>query len=180
MKRVLVVLAGLVLALCVGCVFLGYFVAIPRVKDGVRTGIDEAVSTYVAPQIAGIGIAPNPGTYTLSEDQVNQQIQSSGGANLQDLRFRISPSGLTFNFGEQGQQLAYTAQVSAVDGKLHVETADLTGIPTWIVPSTAISHGVEDGINGYLAEHNLRLTRVTLQDGSMTLVLDGATATPVS
>ncbi len=172
MKRVLVISAGLVLALCVGCVFLGYFVAIPRVKDSVRTGIDEAVATYVAPQIAGIGIAPKPGTYTLDEEQVNEQIRSSGGTNLQDLRFQITPSGLRFDFGEQGQDLAYTAQVSAVDGKLHVETADLTGIPSWIVPSSAISRGVEDGINAYLTEHNLRLASVTLQDGSMELVLE--------
>lgn len=179
MKRILLILVGLLLALCVVCVGLGYFVAIPKVKDGVEDGVNEAVATNVAPLIAGIGVAPEPGTYTLTEDQVNQQILATG-ADLKDLRLEITPTGLELHFGEQGQNLAYTAQVSAVDGKIHIETADLTGIPSWIVPASAISRGVEDGINTYLAEHNLIVTSVTLQDGSMTLVLADAGATPVS
>lgn len=182
MKRVLLILVGLVLVLCVACVGLGYFVAIPRVKDGVQTGINEAVATNVAPLIAGIGVAPAPGTYTLTEAQVNQQIQASG-ADLKDLRFEITPNGLEIQFGEQGQDVGYTAQVSAVDGKIQVDSADVTGIPTWIVPASAISDGIEDGINNYLAEHNLVVTSVTLQDGSMTLMLEsagGAVATPVA
>ena len=178
MKRVLLITAGIVLALCVACVFLGYFVAIPRVKDGVQDGVEEAVSTYVAPQIAGIGIAPEAGTYTLTEDDVNQQIQT-GNPDLQDLRLEITPAGLELHFGEQGQDVSYTAQVSAVDGRIQIEGADLTGIPTWIVPTGAISDGVEDGINTYLDENGLTVSSVTMQDGSMTLVLEDA-ATPVS
>ena len=90
MKRILLITVGLVLALCIVCVFAGYFVAIPRVKDGVEDGVDEAVSTYVAPQIAGLGVEPGPGTYTLSEDQVNQQIQT-GDADLAGSAGSISP-----------------------------------------------------------------------------------------
>lgn len=179
MKRVLLITAGLVLALCVACVFVGYFVAIPRVKEGVQDGVNEAVSTYVAPQIAGLGIAPAAGTYTLSEDAVNNQILGSD-ASLQDLRFEITPAGLELHFGEQGQDVSYTAQVSAVDGKLQIENADLSGIPTWIVPADAISKGFEQGLNNYLAENNLVVSSVTLQDGSMTLVLEGAGSAPAS
>ena len=179
MKRILLITVGLVLALCVVCVFAGYFVALPRVKDGVEDGVDEAVATYVAPQIAGVGIVPGPGTYTLGEDQVNEQIQS-GDADLQDLRLDISPAGLELHFGEQGQDVSYTAQVSAVDGKIDVQSADLSGVPTWIIPTDAITRGVERGINTYLAEHDLVVTSVTLQNGSMTLVLDSAPATPAA
>lgn len=179
MKRVLLITLAAVLILCVACMGLGYFVAIPRIKDGVEDGVNEAVATYVAPEIAGIGIAPEPGTYTLSEDQVNDRIKT-GDASLQDLRLDITPAGLEMHFGEQGQDISYTAQVSAVDGKIDIQNADLTGIPTWIVPTGAISNGVEQGINSYLAEHNLIVTSVTLQDGSMTLVLDSGVATPVS
>ena len=178
MKRALLILVGLVLALCVVCMGLGYFVAIPRVKDGVQTGINEAVATNVAPLIAGIGVAPDPGAYTLTEDEVNQQIQTSG-ANVQDLRFEITPNGLELQFGEQGQDVGYTTQVRAVDGQLRVDDSQVTGIPSWLVPASAISHGIEDGINDYLVEHNLIVSSVTLQDGSMTLVLANAGATPV-
>lgn len=179
MKRILLITAGIVLALCVACVFLGYFVAIPRVKDGVQDGVEEAVSTYVAPQIAGIGLSPEAGTYTLTEEAVNQQIQT-GDTDLQDLRLDITPAGLELHFGEQGQDLSYTAQVSAVDGKIQIEGADLTGIPTWIIPTGAISGGVEDGINTYLTDNNLTVSSVTMQDGSMTLVLEDAGGAPAS
>jgi hypothetical protein len=179
MKRILLITVGVVLLLCVFCVGLGYFVAVPRIKDGVEDGVNQAVATYVAPEIAGIGIEPKPGAYTLSEDQVNERIRT-GDADLQDLRLDITPAGLELHFGEQGQDVSYTAQVRAVDGKLDIQGADLTGIPTWIIPTDAISNGVEQGINTYLVEHNLIVTSVTLQEGSMTLVLADAAATPVS
>ena len=115
----------------------------------------------------------------MSEDQVNERIKT-GDPDLQDLRLDITPAGLQMHFGEQGQNISYTAQVSAVDGKIDIQGADLTGIPTWIVPSDAISKGVEQGINTYLEENNLMVTSVTLQEGSMTLVLADAEATPAS
>lgn len=179
MKRILLITAAAVLLLCVACVGIGYFVAIPRVKTGVEDGVNQAVSTYVAPQIAGLGIAPTAGTYTLTEDEVNKQILGSD-ANLQDLRFSITPSGLELHFGEQGQDVSYTAQVSAVDGKLQIDNADLSGIPTWIIPTGAISKGFEQGLNTYLAENNLIVTSVTLQEGGMTMVLEDAGSTPAS
>jgi len=179
MKRILLITIAVVLVLCVACMGVGYFVAIPRLKNGVEDGVNQAVATYVAPEIAGLGIAPEPGTYTLSEDQVNERIKT-GDPDLQDLRLDITPAGLQMHFGEQGQNISYTAQVSAVDGKIDIQGADLTGIPTWIVPSDAISKGVEQGINTYLEENNLMVTSVTLQEGSMTLVLADAGATPAS
>jgi hypothetical protein len=179
MRRVLLITVAVVLILCVGCAGLGYFVAVPRIKTGVEDSVNEAVSTYVAPQIAGVGADPQPGTYTVSEEQVNEQI-STGDTNLKDLRLDITPAGLELHFGEQGQNVAYTAQVSAVDGKIDIQDADLTGVPTWLVPAGAISKGVEQGINTYLEEHGLIVTSVTLQEGSMTLVLADAAATPAS
>ena len=176
MPRILMITAGVLLALCILCVGLGYFVAIPRVKDGVEDGVDQAVATYVVPQIAGIGATPEAGTYTLNEEDINSRIQSDN-ADLQDLRFVITPAGLELRFGEQGQDVAYTAQVSAVDGKIEIQGANLDGIPTWIIPSGAISNGLESGINDYLEENNLVVSSVTMQEGSMTLVLeDAATA----
>lgn len=179
MPRILAITAGVLLALCIGCVVVGYFVAIPRVKDGVQDGVQEAVATYVAPQIAGLGVAPGPGTYTLTDEDVNQQIRT-GGTNLQDLRFGITPEGLELRFGEQGQDVAYSAGVRAVDGRIEVDEASLSGIPTWILPASAISNGVEDGINTYLEENGLVVSSLTLQQGSMTLVLEEGAPAPAS
>lgn len=174
MPRILMITAGVLLVLCVGCVLLGYFVAIPRVQDGVEDGIDQAVSTYVVPEIAGIGATPGAGTYTLTEDDINSRIQT-GNASLQDLRFVITPAGLELRFGQQGQDLAYTAQVSAVDGRIEIQGEDLSGIPTWIISTNTISDGLESGINRYLDENNLIVSSVTMQEGSMTLVLEDGT-----
>lgn len=176
MPRILMITAGVLLALCIGCVALGYFVAIPRVKDGVEDGVEQAVATYVVPQIAGIGATPEAGTYTLTETDINNQIQT-GDADLSDLRFVITPAGLELRFGEQGQDVAYSAQVSAVDGKIQIEGADLDGVPTWIIPTGAISDGLERGINNYLEANGLIVSSVTMQDGSMTLMLEDGTPT---
>lgn len=173
MPRILLITAGLVLALCVACVFLGYFVAIPRVQDEVEDGVEEGVATYVVPQIAGIGVTPEAGTYTLTEDDINNQIQT-GDADLENLRFLITPAGLELHFGEQGQDVVYTAQVSAVDGKIDIRDADLDGIPTWIVPTGSISNGLERGINDFLTQNSLSVSSITMQDGSMTMVLEDA------
>lgn len=173
MPRLLVVTAGVLLALCVACVGLGYFVAIPRVKDGVEDGIDQAVSTYVVPQIAGIDVTPEAGTYTITEEAINNQIAASN-AELEGLRFLITPVGLQLGFGEQGRDVAYTAQVSAVDGEIDIQSANLDGIPGWILPASAITNGLERGINDYLAANNLVVTSVTMQDGSMTMMLEDA------
>ncbi|MEZ4529555.1 MAG: hypothetical protein R2855_00875 [Thermomicrobiales bacterium] len=175
MPRILMISAGVLLGLCILCVGLGYFVAVPRFKEGVEDGVNQAVSTYVVPQIAGIGATPAAGTYTLTEDDINDQIQT-GDADLSDLRFIITPAGLELRFGEQGQDVAYTAQVSAVDGKIEIQGANLDGIPTWIIPAGSISNGLESGINDYLAENNLVVSSVTMQEGSMTLVLEDAPA----
>lgn len=173
MPRILMITAGVLLGLCILCVGLGYFVAVPRIKDGVADGVDQAVSTYVVPQIAGIGITPEAGTYTLNEDDINNQIQA-GTTDLSDLRFIITPAGLELRFGEQGQDVAYSAQVSVVDGKIQIEGANLDGVPTWIIPTGAISDGLESGINDFLAENNLIVSSVTMQQGSMTMVLEDA------
>ena len=175
MPRILMITAGVLLALCILCVGLGYFVAIPRIKDGVEEGVDQAVATYVVPQIAGIGATPQAGTYTLTEDDINNQIQT-GNADLQDLRFVITPAGLELRFGEQGQDVAYSAEVSAVDGRIEIQGAELDGVPTWIIPTGAISNGLESGINDYLTENNLTVSSITMQDGSMTMVLEDAPA----
>ncbi len=173
MPRILMITAGVLLGLCILCVGLGYFVAIPRVQDEVEDGVDQAVATYVVPEISGIGGTPVAGPYTLTEDDINNRIQT-GNADLQDLRFIITPAGLELRFGEQGQDVAYTAQVSAVDGKIDIQAAELDGVPTWIIPTGAISNGLESGINDYLAANNLIVSSVTMQEGSMTMVLEDA------
>ncbi len=175
MPRILMITAGVLLVLCIGCVAVGYFVAIPRVKNSVEEGVDQAVSTYVVPQIANISGTPEAGIYTLTDEEINSRIQS-GNADLSDLRFVITPAGLELRFGEQGQDVAYTAQVSAVDGKIEIQGANLDGVPSWIIPTGAISNGFESGINDYLAANDLIVSSVTLQDGSMTLMLEDAPA----
>lgn len=177
MPRILLITAGVLLALCIVCVGAGYFVVRPKLGENVETEVQQAVSTYVAPQIAGIGVTPEPKTYELTEDMINSQLQSEN-ANLNDLRFVISPEGLEVRFGEQGQDIAYNADVTAVDGKLKIKGEELNGFIMWLIPQESISKGIENGINDYLSENNLMVSSVTMNDGAMTLVLtegpDGA------
>ncbi len=167
MMRILLIVIGAFLGLCVICAGLGFFVGIPRVQDELESSIEEAVGTYVAPYIAGIDATAGPGTSTLTEEDVNSEIRS-GDPNLQDLVVEITPEYIEFRFGQQNQDLTYRAGVAAVDGRFEVVDPSLDGVPSWLLSESSLSAGIEDGINGYLEANGLTLTSVTLGDGEMT------------
>ncbi len=169
MRRILMIVLGGFLGLCVLCVVLGYFVALPRGQDALEENMEEAIATYVVPYIAGPGITPEAGTYTLSEADVNREIQA-GDANLEDLAVDITPAYIELRFGQQGQTLTYQAGVAVEDGRLLAANPSLDGVPGWLLSEDTLSGAIEDGINTYLAASGLVLTDVTLGEGEMMFV----------
>lgn len=169
MPRILTIVLFGFLGVCVLCVGLGYFVALPRVQDELESSMEEAVSTYVVPYIAGPGVTPEAGTYVLSEEDVNREIRA-GSSNLDDLVVAINPDAIEMRFGQQGQSVTYRAGVAVEDGRLDLTDANLDGLPSWVFSADTITNAVENGVNDYLEEAGLMLTDVSLGDGEMTLV----------
>ncbi|MGD9712328.1 MAG: hypothetical protein AB7V46_09715 [Thermomicrobiales bacterium] len=169
--RILLIVMGVFLGLCVLCAIAGYFVGLPRVQDELESDIEEAIGTYVAPNIASIDGTPQPGTGTITEDELNAEIRA-GDPNLDDLIVEITPAFIEFRFGEQSQELTYRAGVSSVDGRFEVIDPSLDGVPGWLLSEDVVTDGIEQGINNYLETNNLTLTSVTLGEGVMTFVTE--------
>lgn len=169
MARILVFVMAGMFVLCVACVGLGYFVGLPRAQDAIEDEMEEAISTYVVPQIAGVGITPTAGTYTLSAGDVNAAIQSDN-PELDDLRFAITPDQITMSFGQTGQEITYTAQVSAADGHLQVVDPQIEGVPGFVFPEDLMTDAIENAVNLYLDDTNLVLISATMGEGTLTLV----------
>lgn len=167
MMRILLIVIGVFLGLCVVCAGIGFFIGIPRVQDELESNIEDAVGTYVAPYVAAIDGTPQAGTTTMTEEDVNAEIRA-GDPNLEDLVFEITPEYIEFRFGEQGRELTYRAGVAAVDGRFEVVDPSLDGVPGWLLSEDSLSDGIEKGINGYLESHGLTLTDVVLSEGEMT------------
>ena len=165
--RVPLIVMSAFLGLCIVCMIVGYFAFLPRFQDRLESSIEEAVSTYVAPQISSLDGDAAPGEGSLTEEELNAEI-ASGDPNLEDLAVDITPENLVFQFGEQGRELTYTASVAAVDGRIEVTDATLDGIPSWVLSESSVSDGIEQGINNYLEANGLTLTDVTLGEGVMT------------
>lgn len=168
MARILVIVMAIFLGLCLVGAGVGYFWFIPRAQEEIETELKQAVSTYVVPYFAGLEITPGAGTYTLSADEVNGQIQSTSTA-LQDLQVSITPDYLALSFGDQNQDVAYTANVEAVDGQFAITDATIDGVPGWLLPEDTVTAAIEDALNAYLSENSLILTDVTLDTGTMTI-----------
>lgn len=168
MARILVIVMAIFLGLCIVGAGVGYFWFIPRAQEEIETELQEAVTTYVVPYFAGLDVTPAAGTYILSADEVNGQIQSTSTA-LQDLQISITPDSLALSFGDQNQDVAYTANVEAVDGQFAITDATIDGVPGWLLPEDTVTSAIEEGLNTYLRENALLLTDVVLGDGIMTI-----------
>ncbi len=173
MARILIILIAIVLGLCVVGAGVGYFWFIPRAQDEIEAQLEEAVSTYVVPYFAGLDVTPGAGTYTLSADDVNAEIQGAS-TSLEDLRVEITPEYLALTFGDQNQDVSYTAKVEAVEGQFAITDATIDGVPGWLLPEDTVTAAIEDALNAYLSENSLILTDVTLDTGTMTITTANA------
>ena len=169
MRRILMIVLGGFLGLCVLCVVAGYFVALPRAQDALQDDVEEAIATYVVPNIAGAGITPVAGTYALSEADVNREIQA-GNSNVEDLVVDITPGVIEMHFGQQGQELTYQSSAIVENGRLVLTNDSMDGLPGWLLAADTFSSAIENGINDYLDRSGLILTSVELGDGEMVFV----------
>jgi hypothetical protein len=146
-----------------------YFVGLPRVQDRVADDFQEGVSTVVAQGIANA--APGSGTLVITEEQLNAQL--SDDVENSDVVSQITPDGISIQlqFDENtNREVGYSAVPIAEDRKLvltQVEARD--GFMERFLPKGKLADAVEDGVNDVLADHNLELTSIDLEDGQMTL-----------
>jgi hypothetical protein len=159
---------GIVVLGLVACL-LGYFVGLPRIQDRVADDFQEGVSTVVAQGIANS--APGSGTLVITETDLNAQL--SDDVQNSDVVSQITPDGISINleFDEsQDREVGYSAVPVAEDGKLVLTQVDAQdGFMERFLPKDKLADAVEDGVNDVLAEQDLELQTIDLEDGQMIL-----------
>lgn len=178
MKKILLISLGSVLGLCVVCVGLLYFVALPRAQDEIQKQFRESLSTVVAQQVAGTPIAP--GTYVISDQELTaslvSRVSGSSGTTVNSVGARINPSGVQIVLKSDTNESTVNIGVAAENGKLIVTHVDNNSwLVKQIMPNDKLSKAIEDGVNNALAAQNLKLTALKLEQGQMTLTTAPAT-----
>ena len=163
-----------VLVLClVGC-GLGYFIGVPRFRDGVQDGMEDAISTTVAEQIpARAGGTARPGVYEITEEELQREITGNVDVqSVEDFVIDLTPGGIVFRItpSNADQELTYSGNPEAVDGRLQMTNMESSeNFLDWIVPADDLGEAIENAVNDYLAANNLALESVELTNNVLTL-----------
>jgi hypothetical protein len=177
MRRACLIIVVMLLGVCVLCVGLGWFVGLPRFREAVGDGFEDAMSTEVARELAPRpGAAPVPGVYTITEDELRQSLEAEAeGEGVEDVLIRITPSELEFGFTSGSQELTYSGGVAVEDGQLVVTDFEANNdVMDFFFPAEELGAAIEDSINNYLAANGLVLDDVELQEGEMVLDVEAA------
>jgi len=160
-------LAGLSLICCV----LLIFVAWPRFQDTIADGISEGLSTEVAEQIGPGGADLQPGTYTISMTELEQQLAGSDATQgVEDIAFSAQNGEIILEFGSGGQTFGYSGVPVAENGELVLTEVTVDGgLPDWIFPADKLASAIEGGVNSYFEAQGLDITSVTAENDELVI-----------
>ncbi len=174
MRRGLMIGCLGLLGLCIVCSGLGFFVGLPRFRDQLEDGVADFGATEIA-EILAVPGASGPGTYTLTEADINARIQEENPdtQNIDDWMINITPEGYTIGFSASGEEVTYSGDLVAENGRIQVTNADAdAGYFEWFFSAGAMGNAIERSVNTWLTANNLTLTDVQLADGEVTLVTE--------
>lgn len=164
---------GVIFGLLLICCVVTWFVGIPRLRDNVSDSISKQLSTEVADQLAPPSGTLEAGTYTLSVDELQQQIDANTDSSS-DTNFGISvsPDGMTIDFDSGSQTFGYSGVPVARDGKVVLDDMQVDNdVLGFVMPADNVATIIEDGINNYIAAEGLQVESLTLGDNEIELVL---------
>jgi hypothetical protein len=170
-KRGLWIGVAAILGFCIlGCVLV-FVAGVPAFRNEVRDGIHDTFATEVARQIpTATGGVAQPGSYTLDAASLQAGLRENLEDDDEALIVRITSVQIEVGITSQGQDAFYTGSPIAEDGELEVqEMTTENGLVRFLLPPDTVAAAIEDPVNDYLAANNLRLDRLELGDGEMTL-----------
>lgn len=156
--------------LLVLCCVIGWFVGIPRLRDSIADTISDELSTQVASQLDTPAGDLDPGTYTLSVDDLQEQIEANvDESTASDFGISVDPTGIEIGFTSGTQDFGYSGTPVARDGRLVIDdmTVD-TDFLGWIMPADRVADITEDGINDYFVARGLEIENIQLGDDEIT------------
>jgi hypothetical protein len=167
------------LAVCVTCGSLG-FVFWRKAQSSVSNEIASVIATQVADNIGARALAT--GEIVLTEDDldVNTFITldgscgfnvTNGDAEIYGVTTEITPTGI--RFGCAGAM--YSAVPVILDGRVQLTQFETSNVMmNFVISQDKLKKGVEEGINSALAAKGVTPTGLTLRNGSITILIEGA------
>lgn len=173
-RRGCLIVVGAVSALLLLCCVLLFFVGIPRVQNGVVDTFSEAISTEVAQQIDDAPGTLEPGTYTISvselQNQLSATIQNSDTSSTSDFLISVDPSGISVGFTSGSQDFGYSGMPVAEDGKVVIKDMEVdNSFLGWVMPADKMATLIENGLNDYFESRGLAVESIQLGDDEITI-----------
>lgn len=158
-------------ALSLICCLLLVFVAWPRFQDTIADGISEGLSTEVAEQIGAGGADLQPGTYTISMTELEQQLANADTTQgVDDITFSAENGEVILSFGSGGQTFSYSGVPVAESGRLEMTDISVDGgLPDWIFPADTLANAVEGGVNRYFEAQGLDIASVSAENDELVI-----------
>jgi hypothetical protein len=158
---------GGVLGLLLLCCGLGWFVAIPRVQDGIRDELADNLATNVATQIAAqlpSGQQIEPGEYVISIAGIEEEIaRNFDQASVEDLSISTSNGHLVVTMGSGGQTIEYSGVPVAEDGRLVMtDMRENNDVASFFLPADKLGDAIERGVNEYFSTQNVQIDDIQL------------------
>lgn len=170
-RRGCLISVAAILGLSLVCCLLLFFVGVPRFQGFVADGIGHALSTQVAEQVGPGGIDLQPGTYTISMTELEQQLANAESTQgVEDIAFSAENGEIVLEFGSGGQTFGYSGVPVAEDGRLVLTDVTVEGgLPDWIFPADTLAGAIESGVNSYFDAQELDIVAVTAENDELVI-----------
>jgi hypothetical protein len=180
MGRWVLIIIGGSLALCLGCVVIGVFVVRPRAQSAVASAMADAIATSAAGSISTSALATGELVLTADDLDVNNAISYSGSCGISVTNQETAIYGITTEITPAGIFVGceggnYSAVPVVKDGRVEITEIEVsTGVLKVFLSKNNFEKGMEEGINRALAANKLTPIAITLDDGAMTILTEGA------
>lgn len=180
MRRGCLFVVGGVLLLLLVCGLLGWFVAIPRIRDDIRDQLADNLATNVASQLSAripAGQHLEPGEYTISVADIEREIaQNFNQSQIDALAISAADGELRLTVESGGQSFSYAGVPVAENGQLVMTDmrAD-NDVASFFLPAGKLGEAIEQGVNQYFAAQSLDISGIQLNGGN--IIVQAATST---
>lgn len=164
------VLGLVIVGLLVAGLLASTYVVKPIVRDAavsdLRSGVRDEVSAQIATQIVD---APE-GEIVITDDEINQRLDSSGDLGpIDDVEITISPDVIRVDLRAYGLSGTYQSVVRAENGSVVLDGGSLEGPLAYVIPNDELAEATNAEIAAALSDAGYRVESATMQDGAIAL-----------
>ncbi|MGB3327696.1 MAG: hypothetical protein WBA46_02015 [Thermomicrobiales bacterium] len=156
----------LLLVICVG---LGWFVGVPRLRDGVSNSIEHGIGTEISQQFSGASVPA--GEYTLDLAAIAGQMRgqlADAGVDSLTLRGDGSTQRIYLGMTSRGSDAVYSGIPTIENGKLVMtDMTSSNNVLGFFIPPSRLGDAIETGVNSFFAQQGLQIVAVTVQADSL-------------